>query len=286
MTVTQAAAQTTPSWWTQQAGPSGEADPNAADAGATEESFGFGDFLDVINPLQHIPVVGTIYRELTGDQISETARMAGGAIWGGPAGLIGALANTITEREAGGDIGATALAYARSEETGPSTAPAATLAAAPETGAETAPGLTPPSAAVARFASAEPVSASTLAADGMDAPSAQTQQFNGSAASRLDAFIRQANAVRTPAEVPAQVPVQASTALPAQAQQRVAAAASTRAPTPIGPAVAAVEPSPSDTARAGAPAPLKLAADGNTDVAHWMMRALDRYESMKTTGTS
>ncbi|MGB6086494.1 MAG: hypothetical protein WBF74_07845, partial [Parvibaculum sp.] len=31
--------------------------------------FGFSDFLDVINPLQHIPIVSSIYRELTGDEL-------------------------------------------------------------------------------------------------------------------------------------------------------------------------------------------------------------------------
>ena len=39
----------------------------------------FGDVLDVINPLQHIPVVSTIYRAITGDEISPGARVAGGA---------------------------------------------------------------------------------------------------------------------------------------------------------------------------------------------------------------
>src|SRR3546814_15608721 len=29
--------------------------------------FSFGDFLDIINPIQHIPIVPTIYRAITGD---------------------------------------------------------------------------------------------------------------------------------------------------------------------------------------------------------------------------
>ncbi|HEY4164992.1 MAG TPA: hypothetical protein VGM59_18140, partial [Dongiaceae bacterium] len=32
--------------------------------------FGWDDFLDVINPLQHIPIVSQIYRAITGDQIN------------------------------------------------------------------------------------------------------------------------------------------------------------------------------------------------------------------------
>ena len=32
-----------------------------------DDGFSFGDILDLINPLQHIPIVGTIYRAVTGD---------------------------------------------------------------------------------------------------------------------------------------------------------------------------------------------------------------------------
>jgi hypothetical protein len=79
----------------------------------------FADLLDVINPLQHIPVVSTAYRELTGDTISTGARLAGGALFGGPLGLIAAIGNSIFEQETGGDIGKTLFAAAakRYEET-------------------------------------------------------------------------------------------------------------------------------------------------------------------------
>ena len=33
-----------------------------------DDSPSFKDVLDTINPLQHIPIINTIYRELTGDQ--------------------------------------------------------------------------------------------------------------------------------------------------------------------------------------------------------------------------
>ena len=44
---------------------------------ADDDGFGFDDLLDVINPLQHIPLIGTLYREVTGDQIKTPARLAG-----------------------------------------------------------------------------------------------------------------------------------------------------------------------------------------------------------------
>ncbi len=38
---------------------------DVSDTGTVEMSF--WDFVDIVNPLQHVPVINTIYRELTGD---------------------------------------------------------------------------------------------------------------------------------------------------------------------------------------------------------------------------
>lgn len=75
-----------------------------------KDGFGFDDFLDIINPLQHIPVVSTIYRALTDDQIEPGARLAGGALFGGGIGFAGALVNAVIENDTGKDIGDHALA--------------------------------------------------------------------------------------------------------------------------------------------------------------------------------
>lgn len=72
---------------------------------STEDGPTFAEFLDIINPLQHIPIVSTIYRAITGDDIGTGARVAGGMLFGGP---IGALVSGITavfEEASGGDIG-------------------------------------------------------------------------------------------------------------------------------------------------------------------------------------
>lgn len=58
-----------------------------------EGTFGFLDFLDIINPLQHIPVVSTIYQHVTGDTIKPAAEIFGGALFGGP---VGAMAGAVT----------------------------------------------------------------------------------------------------------------------------------------------------------------------------------------------
>lgn len=81
-----------------------------------EEGFTFWDFLDVINPLQHIPVVNTIYREMTGDEIKPPAKMIGSAIIGGPIGLAVAMADSIVEDTTGKDMGGHAMAMFRGDE--------------------------------------------------------------------------------------------------------------------------------------------------------------------------
>lgn len=70
-----------------------------------DSSFGFFDLLDIINPLQHIPIVGTIYRHITGDEIGSVAQVIGGGVFGGPIGAAAGLASAIVTRETGEDIG-------------------------------------------------------------------------------------------------------------------------------------------------------------------------------------
>jgi len=53
-----------------------------------ELSFSFKDLLDTINPLQQIPVVNWVYRAITGDQIALGPRLIGGALFGGPLGVL------------------------------------------------------------------------------------------------------------------------------------------------------------------------------------------------------
>jgi hypothetical protein len=70
-----------------------------------EDGFEFTDFLDVINPLQHIPGVGMIYRSLTGDEIGNGARVAGGGLFGGVFGLAGAAIDAVVDAVTGEDTG-------------------------------------------------------------------------------------------------------------------------------------------------------------------------------------
>ena len=97
-------------------------------AGEKDASFGFLDLVDMINPLQHIPVVGTIYRALTGDEIKPISQIVGGAAFGGVIGAVGGIANAIVSEETGKDIGANLLAFVTGEPSGPQADPDTTLA--------------------------------------------------------------------------------------------------------------------------------------------------------------
>ncbi len=81
--------------------------------GNTEKPFGFGDLIDIVNPLQHIPVVGHIYRHISGDEIRPTSKIVGGAIFGGAAGAAAGIVDVIAEEETGRDMADNALYLAQ-----------------------------------------------------------------------------------------------------------------------------------------------------------------------------
>lgn len=108
----------------------------------------FGDFLDVINPLQHLPIIGDIYRAITGDKISPPARVLGDALYGGPMGLIGGVFNSIVEQTSGHDIGQTVIGLIDGKGTAAkSTAVAQAGAPAGKTSTNTTSAATTPAAA-------------------------------------------------------------------------------------------------------------------------------------------
>lgn len=68
------------------------------DEGARFDIF---DCLDMINPLQHIPVLNHIYRAMTGDHIKPISSIIGGALFGGPAGAASGLVTAVLEEGTG-----------------------------------------------------------------------------------------------------------------------------------------------------------------------------------------
>ncbi|HEY4124539.1 MAG TPA: hypothetical protein VGM36_08000 [Rhizomicrobium sp.] len=88
----------------------GEPAPAKAASNDDDSGFSFDDFLDVINPLQHLPVISTIYRALTHDTIKPVERIAGDTLYGGLWGFVSSVANVAFEKITGKDFGDTAIA--------------------------------------------------------------------------------------------------------------------------------------------------------------------------------
>ena len=95
----------------------------------------FHELLSELNPLQYVPVVGTIYRSLTGDTIPETARIAGSLVvsglTGGPIGVAINLAALAVEKTLGIDpekLGGSILADIGLGPAAPATATATSAA--------------------------------------------------------------------------------------------------------------------------------------------------------------
>ncbi|QJE74170.1 hypothetical protein HHL28_14735 [Aerophototrophica crusticola] len=68
-----------------------------------DEGMSFWDLLDVVNPLQHIPLVNKAYQAITGDTIKPAAQMAGSALFFGPIGLAVAAADQALAHHTGND---------------------------------------------------------------------------------------------------------------------------------------------------------------------------------------
>jgi len=68
-------------------------------------ALSFSDLIDVINPLQHIPLVSNIYRSITGDEISKPAQVAGDALFFGPIGAAVSIANLVVDEATGLNLG-------------------------------------------------------------------------------------------------------------------------------------------------------------------------------------
>lgn len=97
-----------------------------------EDEPSFWDLLDVVNPLQHIPVIGDLYRDLTGDQIGVGARLAGGTLFGGPVGFIASAVDCAIEQDTGKGMGGHMLALFQDDTAPiPDAAPVTQVATAP-----------------------------------------------------------------------------------------------------------------------------------------------------------
>lgn len=136
-----------------------------------QKGFRFHDLLDIVNPLQHIPVVSAIYRWITGESIGNLPRVAGDALYGGVIGAVSGLVGVLVKEETGKDIGENLIALVSPdhEKTKPDQAEAVANSGSTSTPmptitrtasivtaqADPAPAISPASAAPAMIAQAE-----------------------------------------------------------------------------------------------------------------------------------
>jgi hypothetical protein len=105
----------------------------------------FADFLDIINPLQHLPIISTIYRAISGDKIGLAAKLVGGTLFGGPAGFLAQGVISAFESGAGKTTGEM-LAELFHDVFGPDDAPDAAVALAANPSQSGAPETVTPAA--------------------------------------------------------------------------------------------------------------------------------------------
>lgn len=76
-----------------------------------DATMSFGDFLDMVNPLQHIPIISAAYRAVTGDKINPVSHVAGDIMYGAILGPVtaltagaGAIADSVMEEKTGKSV--------------------------------------------------------------------------------------------------------------------------------------------------------------------------------------
>ncbi len=250
-------------------------------------SFTFSDLLDVINPLQHIPVVGTIYRELTGDSISPAARIAGDTLYGGVFGFASSIVDSLVEGETGKDIGAHIMATVFGDDDD-TTAQTATSSPAGQTSAGTmvAVATTLPAAFAGVSAAAMP-SGSTLPATaaGAAAATGPTDYFHA-----LQTGGHAHKAVPLNATIPVPQPGKAAANAPLVAPAPAAALSSGPIVNPVTPSLppasaptsllpqTATQPQTSSSPQAQ---PITPSAVPTAALPDMMMKALDKYKTLE-----
>ncbi len=280
--------------------PGSSSDAASSSAGASgpklwsHGSFSFKDLLDIVNPLQHIPVVGSIYRYLTGDEPSGGARIVGDSIYGGPIGFgVSAVSTALLTNSKGEDLGerlladvfgprdgATTLSTPKVASATPTSAPASATPMVAAANANAAPALQ----AAGTQAPAQPVAMGDLfrSAPPANAPAtpeqnflAQNAQFQKAITTGRGASGSVISGRPVPLELSSNllpsVPANARIVMPPSSAPASSAPAGSPAASPAGQPVQTQAP-----AANGAPA-----ADTPNPIAQKMLDALNKYEQLK-----
>lgn len=106
----------------------------ATQTASTSMPLSFDDIVDIVNPLQHLPIISTLYQHYANDPISTFPKIAGDTLYGGPIGLLTSVADTVFEKATGKSFGDTVLAWVTGDDT-PAAGTALASAAKPATAA-------------------------------------------------------------------------------------------------------------------------------------------------------
>jgi hypothetical protein len=189
-------------------GPAGaDTDPATASAkaAAADPPITFDDLLDIVNPLQHLPIVSTLYRHFTHDEIKPLPKIAGDALYGGWMGLASSVADYTFEKITGKNFGDTVLAMVTGDELSPPKTAVASATRPPNI--DMAMGSAKPADAPATIASANPTASQTPPTR-MTAADRPPQALAGSSqaiptlnAATLDAFMTAVNSKALPGDL-------------------------------------------------------------------------------------
>src|SRR6478609_2276170 len=85
-------------------------------ADAPQDEGFFHHLLDVVNPLQHLPVVGTIYRAITGEHLGPVEKIMGDTLYGGLWGAVSSVADVAFEGVTGKSMEDTVLGWFKQDD--------------------------------------------------------------------------------------------------------------------------------------------------------------------------
>ena len=92
---------------------SGKELPSPMQVNTDEGGISWLDGLDIINPMQHIPIASDVYRNVADDSIEYGSKLVGGYLYGGPIGLTAAGLDIAYEQITGEDISQSLISVAK-----------------------------------------------------------------------------------------------------------------------------------------------------------------------------
>jgi hypothetical protein len=105
--------------------------PQPAATKADKKGFTFDDFLDIINPLQHLPVISTIYQHLTGDKIGLPEKILGDGLYGGVVGFACSVGDALFQEITGKSVGDTVYDFITGDDNPPTVVAKTPIAVTP-----------------------------------------------------------------------------------------------------------------------------------------------------------